>query len=325
MRRACVIALLPLLFASARADDKPDLQTILDAWKAREKKVESFDFRWRSKRFEDGATNSARQRAKSLRGDEEFHLPDTTYIAKYRFVMDDRERIRMDHDDNEWSLDKEDYVPRTSVLIYDGTNEKRLFKGGGNGITGAFIGGDHRDSIGKLLWLFPVTMTFRPLTGASAVFDEKKLALSQNSADSEGNGLIVLNTENSEVAVDPTKDYVPVRLVEKFQGNISCRMTISHRHDPVDGWIPQSWTINLLNPNGKPYTSESATVVEHSINKAATDSEFDLDLSGGAYVQDHTNGQRYILRADGQHRPAPSGQNDAHAFEESIREALNSK
>ena len=46
MRRACVIALLPLLLASARADDKPDLQTILDAWKAREKATNSFDFRW---------------------------------------------------------------------------------------------------------------------------------------------------------------------------------------------------------------------------------------------------------------------------------------
>ena len=44
MRRACVIALLPLLLASARADDKPDLQKILDAWKAREQKVEVFRF-----------------------------------------------------------------------------------------------------------------------------------------------------------------------------------------------------------------------------------------------------------------------------------------
>ena len=55
MRRACVIVLLPLLLASARADDTPDLKTIIDVWKAREKNVESFDFRWWSKRFERGA------------------------------------------------------------------------------------------------------------------------------------------------------------------------------------------------------------------------------------------------------------------------------
>ena len=52
MRRACVIALLPLLLASARADDKPDLQKILDAWKAREKNTQSFDFRCWAKHHE---------------------------------------------------------------------------------------------------------------------------------------------------------------------------------------------------------------------------------------------------------------------------------
>ena len=169
------------------------------------------------------------------------------------------ERIHIDHDDNEWSLEKADYVPRTSVLIFDGSDDKRLFKGGANGFTSAFIGGGHRDSIGKLLWLFPVTMTFRPLTGASAVFDEKNLTLAQNSAGSDGNVLLILNDTQlhnnirSEVSVDPTKDYVPVRVVENHQGNVSCCMTILHRHDPIDGWIPQSWTIELLGRDGKPY------------------------------------------------------------------------
>ena len=63
-------------------------------------------------------------------------------------------------------------------------------------------------------------------------------------------------------------------------------MTIAHRHDPVDGWIPQSWKIELLGRDGKPLVSESATVVEHSINKSIADSEFQLDLSGGVYVID---------------------------------------
>ena len=90
MRRACVIALLPLLLASARADDKPDLQTILDAWKAREKATKSFDFRWRSERYENGLFASTARIAKNP--NERSQIPDTTYIAKYRFLMDDHDR-----------------------------------------------------------------------------------------------------------------------------------------------------------------------------------------------------------------------------------------
>ena len=321
MRRACVIALLPLLLASVRADDKPDLQKILDAWKAREQNTKSFDFRWRSKRFDDGSDHippsSRLQWAKKPA--DRVDPPDTTYIAKYRFLMDDKDRLRRERDDVEWSVEKNDYLPRTSVELFDGSINKLLYTDGASQFKIAFIGTDHTH-IGELLWLWPVRLTFRPLTGGSAVFNRESLAISANS---EGGDLIALkdaqlhsNTQ-LEVWVDPTKDFAPIRLTGTYKGNVVSRLSISHRHDPVDGWIPQAWTIEVYRNDGKLKMSESATVTEHSINKSAAESDFDLDLSsGGVWVTDRSYDNVYILRPDGTKRPILKGEFNGHNYEE---------
>ena len=279
-----------------------------------EKATKSFDFRWRSERYEDGTNGSARLRAEALK-DPDAKVPDTTYIVKYRFLMDDRGRIHLEHDGKQWSRDKSDYVPTESVSIFDGSTNQAMYKGGLAGFPIASIGGNPAESIGKLVWLDPLTMTFRPLTCAVAQFDEKLLALSLHSPDPESNQLVALHDGQWEISVDPTKDYVPVRLTASRLGaGINCRVSISHRHDPIDGWMPQSWTIEELGPDGRPYLSESTTVLKHSINRPISDSEFELDLSGGVYVGDH--GDYYILRPDGTKRPILKGQFTGHNFEE---------
>ena len=313
-----LLALLALWSVPARSDDAPSLDTILKAWQAREQSTKSFDFRWRSKRFDNGSFQSAllrRQAARNHEGDP-VYAPETTYIAKYRFLLDDKDRLRLEHEDVEWSLDKKDYLPRTTVDIFDGSNNKTLFKGGVSEFNVAFIG-INQANIGKFLWLLPIRLTFRSLTGASSVFDKDKLTLADNSNSSDVDGFIVLHDDHlREVWVDPTKDYVPVKLFEHRQdGSVIDRMTISHRHDPVDGWIPQAWTMEVFQKNGQLETSDATTVIEHSINKSASDSDFDLDMSGGAYVRDSKNGQ-YILRPDGTKRPILKGEFNGHNFEE---------
>ena len=64
-------------------------------------------------------------------------------------------------------------------------------------------------------------------------------------------------------------------------------MTIAHRHDPIRRLDTTILDYRSVGEDGKLQVSESATVVEHSINKPIADSEFQLDLSGGAYVIDH--------------------------------------
>ena len=63
--------------------------------------------------------------------------------------------VRLDEDDKEWSPDKADYVPRTNIHIFDGVDDKRLFKGGATGFTCAFIGGNIRRRLRKANMVVP--------------------------------------------------------------------------------------------------------------------------------------------------------------------------
>jgi hypothetical protein len=50
-----------------------------------------------------------------------------------------------------------------------------------------------------------------------------------------------------------------------------------------------------------------------------------LDLSGGVYVSDSTNGQQYILRPDGTKRPLLKGEFNGHNYDELLKTEPDSK
>ena len=327
MRRACVIALLPLLLASARADDKPDLQKIIDAWKAREKKVESFDFRWWSKRFEDGRSNVRARAEAAIKHVAVTPIPDVTHITKYRFLMDAQGRIRFEESGKEWASDKAEIVPRTFIDIFDGKIGKMQFLGGAMGFPTAHFCGVDSHRAGKSIWLYPLIMIYRPFNQVTGVFASKTLTLIDKTATVENDPVIVLDHGAGEVWVDPAKDYLPVRYTERRTGfdRDRWRMELSYKHDDANGWVPHAWVIKMLDSLEKPQISESATVAGFSINKPIADSEFELDLSAGAYVDDQTKNELYFMMPDGTHRPIPPGEFTAKNYEELLKSEPDSK
>ena len=54
--------------------------------------------------------------------------------------------------------------------IFDGLDDKRLFKGGAEGFPGCTLTKMTEPAIGTLMWLCPVMITFRPFSGSSACF-----------------------------------------------------------------------------------------------------------------------------------------------------------
>ena len=299
MRRACVIALLPLLLASARADDKPDLQKIIDAWKAREKAIESLDVRWWSKRFECGRGNLGAFVAAAVQHNAVPPVPDNTYIIQYRFLADDKNRCRFEENGQEWSPDKSAFVPRINIELFDGKTPKTFSAGGAAGFPFASIGGKSSMDVGATVWLYPLSMVFRPISKLDSVFgviDVKQLKLNYEFAAAK-QSLIALTNGQRRVYVDPIKDYVPVRYLDGQENEKNWRADISYVFDDhTQQWLSHSWTIELRDEKNNILMSESATVLGFRINEMIPDSEFDLDLSRGALVSDLTNKSEYILR-----------------------------
>jgi len=321
-RNLLAASLLPLSLSllarpSVIADDAPaTVDTITSAWNARQASIESFDFEWWVKRFESGEWNPAVRLDAARKHVEAVPPPDTTFIATYRYVMD-RGRIRMEYKGKEWSTDKSEFVPKHYVEIFDGNIRKSHFLESASGFPSASLGGfNNNNTVGKLVWLHPLNMVYRPFDKAAGIFDSKKLSLKQEMSASESGPVMVLGHGEGDVWVDPKRDYLPIRYIVLRDGVKVWQMDLSFNHDERDGWVPNSWTINQLDRDGKARASESAKVLKFSINKPVADAEFELDLSAGAYVNDISAKQVYIVRPDGSRREIKRGEYNGHNYKE---------
>src|SRR5262249_54696461 len=97
--RSIVMLVLPLIApltsrAVSSDDVRVTLDTIIKAWDNRAKKIESFDFRWWSKR------SNARQEhppeAKNVSPEEVRPKPESSFIWRYRFANDAKGRGRLE-------------------------------------------------------------------------------------------------------------------------------------------------------------------------------------------------------------------------------------
>ena len=321
MKRACVIALLPLILASARADDKPDLQTILDAWKAREKSIQSFDVRWWSKRSENAKADANNKAAET----------DDPFINRYRFLVDARGRMKLTEVGRQWVRSKSDFAPWDTVDLFDGDHRKILATGGAADYPRVILDPmpppDGADT--KIFLRDPralqLNMVFRPLNGTFHVFDSAQLKLKNEMEMIGSTRTLVLDHGQGSVWVDPSKDYLPIRYTEDHQGTTIRQIEISYVYSDVYGWVPDSWTSSRMDAARQRPMTDFAKVIEYSINKPIADSEFELDLSAGAYVTDYPAKESYILRPDGTRRRLKPGELNGHNYEELLKSEPDSK
>jgi hypothetical protein len=309
----CVGSSIVFVATVASAEDKSsDLNRVISAWKTREKKTNSFDFRWWSKRFESGSFNSE---FPSLNQANDHQKPDETFIVAYRYLMDGQNRIRQEERGREWSNDKAEFVPREVTQIFDGTLKHTFYMKDRSGFPSLHIGGNNNDTVGKLVWLHPVNMAFRPFGKSTGVFDEKKLSLDDKASVIDGVPMWTLNDGVRIVVVDPERECVPVRCTTVKPG---ITVDISYAHDEVCGWVPQSWTIKYRGPVGL-LVSETSKVQSFAVNKQIADAEFDLDLREGAYVNDYSKQEQYILRPDGTRRLLAPGEFNGKNYRELLQ------
>ena len=319
LARYIAIVLIPLLLASAHANDQPDLQTILDAWKAREKNTQSFELRWRSKHFEDASSPRALEASE---GKTPTPIPDATHIIQYRYLTDALGRARCEDIGKQWAPDKADFVPRSHVEVFDGKSVNTQYLPGQAGYPVAFLNEKTRAKTGEHVWMMPLNLVYRPLSRVGSLYDPTKLALAQESAN---DGLLILGDDNGKVWVDPAKDFLPTRYNQNHVGRNGVRMEITYSRKSDQSWVPDTWIVEMVRSNEKVYMAESAKAIEISINKPIADSEFELDLSGGSFVSDNLKDGEYILRPDGTRRRLKPDELNDHNYEELLKSEPDSK
>jgi len=280
------------------ADDTPvTLEKIIDTWKAREQKITSFDFHWWSKHFEsepDGVPPI-------LLEENPVRRPDATFIAMYRFATDAQNgqlRTRLDERGREWCPSTADFVPSNTVEILDLGIEKRFHPQTLLGYPTLTTKGqvgliDYHDIRSR-----PLRLAYRPLHSPIGVFPGQ-MTLRKQIDTAEAPALLILEHPDAKVWVDPAKEFLPVRYTKGGPNSLHSELQINYAHDEMFGWVPQSWTSTLMDTTGKTYSSDTAKVIEYSINKPLAECVFELELPEGTHVMDATSNEEFIIRSGG--------------------------
>jgi len=283
----------------AIADDSPvTLDTIINAWKAREEKIETFDFRWWSKHFESADLEN--------RGGD-----DAEFIRPCRLVGDAKGRLRFEAKGREWDREANEYVNRMRIEVFDGvhsitftqdrdltypdlTYPQATIRDKGISMTSGVL-----PTVSFKLETVPVIIAFRATKIHHAYTNYQNLEFNEDTGlGTSGRG------NHSKVDFDSAKDFMPTRLMMPFNRGQK-QVEIDYARDETAGWVPHSWKYSFTNATGKQIASDEATVMQYSINKPVEENEFKLDYPDGTVF--NTVQQMYILRADGRRQRVVPG------------------
>jgi hypothetical protein len=288
------------------------LETIVDKWKERQHETESFDFICDGEHFEIGE-----MAAPMVENESGEKAPDDISHRHRRFLIDSRGRIRVEEEGRQWDGKMKMYVLNRSVDIFDGKGRKTFSDGGNLGFPSYFHGEGKRVlPFGKDLRDSPLRMAYRPFDRELGDFDASTLVLSDERATIDQRRVLVLKSGDTTVFVDPTMDFLPVKRTDLRQGAIYRVTEISYRTDARLGWVPIAWTTNLLRPDGKSNWNDNVSVTKFSINKPVADSDFEVVLPVGTWVQDGVTKESYILRANGEKRTVKLGEYNSNNYQQ---------
>jgi RNA polymerase sigma factor (sigma-70 family) len=332
-----------LLYRNQAAErTKVSLEDVLAAWRKRDARVRGVSFKWDVRRFTAGAFQN-RLNVLDLNGREGAPEPDRSFKLNRRFVSDGRERMRFEECGPERFVRQATTKVRTCIRIFDGHRDQIFIEHGNLDFpTANYRNGTAKEAYNGLPFL-PFQLVYRGVQdpvfsgeGKSPVIEKRSPVVEKRTEVVDKHVTVVLTfayqvtfpatparaSLTTEIVrtvwVDPARDFVPVQYTDSNDGFVRTFLKIDYLKDAELGWVPQSWTISLLDKKGETDQSEDAKVTKYSINPKIPESEFTLSLPVGTWVQDSDSKEEYLLRANGK-RPVLPGEFNGHNYKELLR------
>jgi len=305
----------------AFSDDTPiTLDTIINAWKAREEKIQTFDLHWWSRHFESASYFAIHNQPRDQRKE------DTTFICRYRLAGDAKGRTRFEQQGRQWDTKNGRFADQTTIEVFDGQKSTTLASGGIRGYPYAMVFDKFPQYVVRDHCALPVIVSFRAVKIPNAGFGNcKNLEFDKQSRlTARGKGV------DTFVDFEPSMDFLPVRVSETWNGFNDNRAELTEIHyvsNEASGWVPQTWTYTCKDSAGNLLSSDEAKLLKQSINEAVDESEFTLDLPVGTLVQPsvfRSDEDMYLVRAGGRrqiiHRGEFNGENYQQLLESELKE-----
>jgi hypothetical protein len=284
-------------------DSAKELDAIIKAWEEHENKILSFSIMWSGKTF------IRNPEIRSILDSPTQPMEDVSYETKEGIYADIKGRYRLDYQGQVWSDEKKAFTQNQHHTVFDGKIKNTYFPQSALSHPTAHIDKGDPLSVINILPLLPIRTTFRPFDKFVGVFDKKKLVLTNEKEIVNGHSCLVLkylqstdNKEHRTVCVDPSMDFVPVKICDSIKGLPSIQVEVSFVKTDKYDWIPNSWNISVLNKKGLIDYNFCGTVTDYKINEDIPDSTFQLIYKAGTFVFNSINNENYIVLENNEKR-----------------------
>ncbi len=314
--RSPVLIRLPLailLFAihslagPAQTEQVPKtVEHVLRRWKDRQDHTTALDVESSGTRFEHVDPMMPQYRFSGQPLDK---LPrNITFPIKRRYVEDSQGRSRFDLARQVWNHGDQ-FEPEEGLSIFDG----EFFTSYSVRPSKSRYPSASRHRAGQIRpreW-YPIALAYRPFKVIRG-----EMAITNTQGVVEGRPCLVLGqqeqrqdgTWETQVWVDPVRDYLPVRYYLLFKGKPYFTLETTYRDDGQGRWAPASWTLVELNASGEVRWSETMTVRKLRINEPIPDETFKFEYPPGTYVKDYVTNERFVVKPSGERRVHAEGE-----------------
>ena len=313
----CLLATLKGEEVGIPSDADLNIAKVVNFWQVREKKVQTFKFRWEEQQtFTTGALMDPSWPIG--KNPNKLTLPsrDEAFPAKFELVVAG-DKVRYSHTGVAIGFKKGIIPNQLNQSVFNGKEAKSYYEPIAAEYGTGFISDDKTNPDVKTVSLEPILRNLRPFHPSmgfatfASMLDPSVFRLQSQHALVRGRSCLILERRptppdpyTERFYLDPDRDCVIIRSNLLLAGKLVYELDITELKQDIV-WVPVEWKSHRYDRDGRLESSITANVTDFSINKDIPDEEFNIEFPPGTWVKVRKGGkivEQFIQREGGQKR-----------------------
>jgi hypothetical protein len=262
---------------------------VIAAWQDREKRVTAFRFNCLQKSTIPKGTRRTLGIGKIPGGIKfpPFPPTDTVTTAEYTFLLQGKNTFYSNRGDVLSPTGA--FTPDDYSCSYDGTECRTLYTNSGIGqLPKGHISNDDTTIRQSNAVLMLIYRPFRYLRHEHGLKEIPRLSIGECRTVPIPKGTVTITFSlpaderiKTYVAVDPSREYLPVSYVHEYDKKLKSVLSIEYRQDPIQGWVPKSWGLRVFTFEGALMGIKEGTVLKCDVNTPIPAHDFEVVFPKG--------------------------------------------
>ena len=300
-----------------------NVKQVQGAWQKRQDRIKSFGYECALESLlVKGSRNRMVFPARERQGED---VPKSDVVLRGTFAFSlSGEKMAYSARRDYWEDQSNSRKTQTFRAAFDGVHHKQLGEIGSLAMGSLEAGGKPgdilthgKDEVALWLWFSPMAVLQRILFDPSEMKVTERMTVSQGQVERDGHACAEVlipglrPSVRTLVYVDLGRDYVPLQLVQEWDGVPGHAMFIQYVRDEGVGWRVSAWIDNSFLESGAIGESTRYKVTRFSVNKPIDQSTFTFEFPKGAHIAETAKdgaGKFFIALGNGKRQYIPESE-----------------